>query len=42
MCPSCKHFVYCDWGKIKFYCIVGRTCPDYKEADNCQNSVDKK
>lgn len=31
-CTECRHFVYCDWGKVVFHKSTRTPCDEFKEA----------
>lgn len=31
-CPHCKHFVYCEWGKIEATALSNIPCTDYEDS----------
>lgn len=42
-CSKCKHFVYCDWGKILFHKAFKEPCEEHEErkVDDGRCEVDK-
>ena len=31
-CPHCKHFVWCEWGKIVATALSDKPCTDYEDS----------